>query len=507
MSENPSTVAARALVEALIAQGVRHVVISPGSRSAPIVYALERSGLDVHVRIDERVAAFTALGFARFGPAAVVTTSGTAAANLHPALLEARHSHLGLIAITADRPHEMRGVAANQTTEQTHMYGPHIHAVEIPAGAQPAGIGNQIARVAAVARGVFTAPAPVHVNIAFREPLVPEQPEWVPGVIGPEVYPRRLQGESVPINTTCAVVVAGDGAGEQAARFAAEAELPLLAEPSSGARGGATAVGPYQRLLPELLGEIRHAIVFGRPTLSRPVSALLAEAPEVTVVDSTGQWVDVAGNATRVVAGVEGAPCDTAWLARWREAEAALTLDGGRAAEVVARVLAGDVQVMLGSSMAIRYADIFGPVGEDFTNAPVWACRGLAGIDGTVSTASGIALGSDPVRVVVGDLTFAHDVGALALGPEERTPDIQIVVLNDRGGGIFAHLEHGQPEYASTFPRFFATPVDIEIGGIAQGYGLEHRLIAPGESLEVLDAPVRGRSIVEIQLPSVAENF
>lgn len=505
MSENPSTLAARALVESLIAQGVRHVVISPGSRSAPIVYALAASGLDVHVRIDERVAAFTALGLARFGPAAVVTTSGTAAANLHPALLEARHSHLGLIAITADRPHEMRGVGANQTTEQMHMYGPHIHAVEIPAGAGAPGIANQIARVAAMARGAFAAPAPVHVNIAFREPLVPERPEWVPGVIGPEVHPRTMQGEAVTVSTTRAVVVAGDGAGEEAARFAAESRLPLLAEPSSGARGGATAIGPYQRLLPALQGETEHAIVFGRPTLSRPVSALLAQAPEITVVDSTGEWVDVAGRATRIVAGVEGAPGDDAWLERWRREEAALAVDGGRAAEAVSKVLAGDVQVMIGSSMAIRYADIFGPAGEEFTRAPVWASRGLAGIDGTIATASGIALGSGPIRAVTGDLTFAHDVGALALGPDERVPDIQIIVLNDHGGGIFARLEHAQPEHASTFPRFFATPVEMDIGRIARGYGVEHQLIGPGDSLDVLNDPVRGRSIVEIELPRVAE--
>src|SRR5690625_1628572 len=135
---NPSTEAARALVDALIFHGVRHVVLSPGSRSAPLAYALARAErrerIEVHVRIDERVAAFTALGLARFGPAAVVTTSGTAAANLHPALLEARHSGLGLLAITADRPHELRGVGANQSTDQLHMFGPHIPAVEIPAG-------------------------------------------------------------------------------------------------------------------------------------------------------------------------------------------------------------------------------------------------------------------------------------------------------------------------------------------------------------------------------------
>lgn len=520
---NPSTTTARALVDALIFHGVQHVVLSPGSRSAPLAYALARAGsrgrIEVHVRIDERVAAFTALGLARFGPAAVVTTSGTAAANLHPALLEARHSGLGLLAITADRPHELRGVGANQTTDQLHMFGPHIPAVEIPAGSSRAAIGNRVARILALAEGAFGPPGPVHVNIAFRDPLVPDADpgpspgeEEDPASTGPRVRVRRASTGSGEVDLSVpSVVVAGDGAGERAAEFAAGTGLPLLAEPSSGARTGSSAIGPYQRLLPHLAGEVEQVIVFGRPTLSRPVSALLARAERVTVVADHPEWVDLRGRAEQIVADVSAAGSgDPRWLERWREQERAVMGTEAAQAGLAPRVLAhalgrGQAQAMIGSSMAIRHADIHGPVGEAYTRAPVYAARGLAGIDGTIATASGIALASGPIRVIAGDLTFAHDVGALALGPAERAPELQIVVLNDGGGGIFANLEHGQEQYAATFDRFFATPVHLVVEHLAAAYGYEYERITDAARLpEVLGPEIQGRSIVEVQLPPVS---
>lgn len=523
-SLNSSTAAARALVDALILHGVRHVVLSPGSRSAPLAYALARAAdagrVEVHVRIDERVAAFTALGLARFGPAAVVTTSGTAAANLHPALLEARHSRLGLIAITADRPHEMRGVGANQTTDQLHMFGPHIPTVEIPAGVPGAAIVNQVSRIAARTFGAFAPPEPVHLNIAFRDPLVPEhagqehagqEQTEAPSPPGAHIAPSRTVPGAAEIDVEApTVVVAGDGSGQQAATFAEQAQLPLLAEPSSGARGGRTAIGPYQHLLADLSPQVEQVVVFGRPTLSRPVSRLLETTARVTIVADSPEWVDVTGSAEQVVGRVTAGGARPDWLAQWQEAAKAWTAaqETGLAGAVVSRALgAGQQQVMIGSSMAIRYADIHAPVGESFTAAPVYAARGLAGIDGTISTASGIGLGSGPIRAIVGDLTFAHDVGALALGPSERAPDIHIVVLNDGGGGIFARLEHGEERYAATFERYFATPVNLEMKHIAAAYGYEYRTITRADEIEdALTPEIRGRSILEVHLPTVSGN-
>lgn len=513
---NPSTLAARALIDSLITHGVEHVVLCPGSRSAPLAYALAgaaRAGrLEVHVRVDERVAAFTALGLARFGPAAVVTTSGTAAANLHPALLEARHAGLGLIAVTADRPHEMRGVGANQTTDQLHMFGPRILSVELPAGAGAAAIANQVARLAARARGVFGPREPVHLNVAFRDPLVPgDAPAHVPAADGPEP-PEALRATVEPIAVPAdarGVVVAGDGAGPTAAEFAARAGWPLLAEPSSGARGGTTAIGPYQLLIPDLARDVERVVVFGRPTLSRPVSGLLATAPHVTVVAAGPEWVDVTGNAKLIAGAVSPAGrADAAWLERWRESERATGGGATLAAAVLSHVLgSGAPQLMIGSSLPIRYADIHGPAGASFTSEAVWSARGLAGIDGTISTATGIALASGPIRVVLGDLTFAHDVGGLALGPRERAADIQIVVLNDGGGGIFGGLEHGDPAYSDVFERFFATPLELDLEHIATAYGYRYRKIdSPAEIPSALAPRISGRSIVEVELPRVSGN-
>ncbi len=518
MSLNPSTAVARAVVAGLVTYGVKHVVLCPGSRSAPLVYALaaaaDRGDLTVHVRIDERVGAFTSLGLARFAPSAVITTSGTAAANLHPALLEAREAGRGIIAITADRPHDMRGVGANQATQQVGMYGPAIPTIEIPAGAEAASVPNVMSRIAARARGAFGRPEPAHLNVAFRDPLVPEDAPAGAGfdLPHPSLGLGTISREAEIIDgDLLTVVVAGDGAGEEAARFAEALGVPLLAEPSSGARHGAVAIGPYQRILAGELGErVEQAIVFGRPTLSRPVSRLLANAAQVTVVTDRPDWVDVTGNATRIIAAAApGTPGSEEWLAQWRAEENNFSDRGGLGADVVAEALsAGQGQVFLGSSMAIRYADIFSPAGEKYTSAPVYASRGLAGIDGTIATATGIALASgQPIRVILGDLTFAHDVGALALGPGEPEADVQIVVLNDGGGGIFKRLEHGEDRYSATFERYFATPVQMNVEEIARAYGYEYERVTEASAVAgALAEPVRGRSIVEVELPKLSGN-
>lgn len=510
-----SVQAASVLIDALTFHGVRHVVISPGSRSAPLAYALaayeEAGRLEVHVRVDERVAAFTALGLAQDEPAAVVTTSGTAAANLHPALLEARHGRQGLVAITADRPHELREVGASQTTTQAGIYGHAIPYVDVPAGAADNDISNHIARYLARATGAFGPPHPVHINIGFRDPLTPTGPP--PVLVGqhPRVQPRTLSGTPKEMDLRArTVVVAGAGAGPEAAEFAERGGVPLLAEPSSGARGGATAIGPYQHLLTELAPKVENVIVWGRPTLSRPVTHLLANAPRVHVVANDPGWVDTHGNAEEIIAAPTlGQPADPNWLKEWHEAELAVTSSEELAPHVLRHVLgSGHGQIMLGSSMTIRYADIHGPTGAQFTSAKVYASRGLAGIDGTISTASGIALASGPTRVVLGDLSFAHDVGALALGPRERSPHVQIVVLNDGGGAIFGRLEHGQPRYADTFDRFFATPVSVNMEEIAHAYGYDYVTITdPNEISGVLTPKIRGQSIVHVELPRLTGNF
>ncbi|NMR18792.1 2-succinyl-5-enolpyruvyl-6-hydroxy-3-cyclohexene-1-carboxylic-acid synthase [Cellulomonas fimi] len=603
----PATAAARVLVQALARLGVRDVVLAPGSRSAPLAYALAAASLPdgerpagaptirLSVRIDERSAAFLALGLARGSavpahgaaepphgaasrgpadgttagggarPVAIVTTSGTATANLHPAVLEAHHAGVPLLVLTADRPHELRGTGANQTTDQVGLFGSAVRlSVDVPAPSgrpgEHADVRQLASRAVAAALGSRTGdPGPVHLNLSFREPLAPgpDDGTWpAPSSVGLSEVVRRGAADAVEPGTPAGgplvpadvstqpaaatehvptVVVAGDGAGPAARRLAEANGWPLLAEPSSGARAGDHAITAYRLLLdrPELGGAIRRAVVLGRPTLSRPVQQLLARADvEVLVVAPRGgAWPDAMRRASTVLAevplqllgGVTG-PAGHAgeWLARWQKAGAiaAEAIDrvldaapkgrrsrsgtrvrGPLLAREVARASRPDDVLVVGSSNPIRDLDLVARWDGD---APVvLANRGLAGIDGTVSTAIGVALALPRrrVRALLGDLTFLHDVGGLLRGPFEPEPNLQLVVANDDGGSIFATLEHGAPEHASAFERVFGTPHGADLGALCAGYAVRHELVRDVESLRVaLATPGPGLSVVEVRV-------
>jgi 2-succinyl-5-enolpyruvyl-6-hydroxy-3-cyclohexene-1-carboxylate synthase len=540
--------AARLAVKALVDGGVRHVVLAPGSRSAPMAYALaeaeEAGRIEVQVRIDERVAGFTALGLALGSgdPAAVLTTSGTAVGNLLPAVMEANHAAVPLLVLSADRPEELRGTGANQTTIQLDIFGEHVRfAADIPAGANPeTAIGTALS--AARGRLPGTPSGPVQLNLAFRDPLTPaldgggwdsgqtvHPPAPVAGPFQQGSGPGPLGQEAAePADTGTrhrTVVIAGHGAGGSAEVFARSLGLPLLADPTSNARYGPNSVGPYRLLLqhfgPASAQPIERAVVFGRPTLSRPIAALLARPDikralylprrvawfiegrrsEQTILD-WDELADFAGN------GPEG------WLQAWQDAARAaeVALDGVLAAAEdltglhVAREVWARTQgnLVLGSSNPVRDADLAGRP-QSVPAAAVYANRGLSGIDGTVSTATGIGLATGrPTRVLLGDLTFLHDAGALLLGPGEREADLQLVVLNDGGGGIFSLLEHGilgrKPRYAAAVERLFGTPQEADIAALAAGYGLSHRRITTTADLAAaLAEPPAGRSILEVR--------
>jgi 2-succinyl-5-enolpyruvyl-6-hydroxy-3-cyclohexene-1-carboxylate synthase len=568
-ADNPATTAARVLVQALTALGVREVVLAPGSRSAPLAYALADAArpdgdrpvgapsLTLHVRVDERAAGFLALGLAKAAdavgetrPVAVVTTSGTAVANLHPAVLEASHVGLPLLILTADRPHELRGTGANQTTDQVGLFGSAVRfAADVPAPTGRVGEGRDLrhlaSRAVAAALGSRTgAPGPVHLDLAFREPLAPAGTAWPApstaglvevqrrGATGGDGAARGSHATPAASDDTCTVVVAGDGAGPVARSIAEANGWPLLAEPSSGALGGPCAIGAYRLLLgrPELGGQVRRVLVLGRPTLSRPVTSLLArDDVEVVVVAPRGaDWPDASRSAVQVLAEVParllGRPSGDgggAWLDAWVAAGSAAlaALDGvldpealatpSRAgtrvtgpllARAVARAMSeGDVLVV-GSSNPVRDLDLVGT----WDDPPlVLANRGLAGIDGTLSTAIGVALAlpARRVRALVGDLTFLHDVGGLLRGSLEAAADLQIVVANDDGGSIFATLEHGAPERADVFERVFATPHGADLSALCAAYGVRHTRVGDVDGLApALAAPGPGVSVVEVRV-------
>jgi 2-succinyl-5-enolpyruvyl-6-hydroxy-3-cyclohexene-1-carboxylate synthase len=506
-----STELARGVVGALIGAGVTDVVLAPGSRNAPLgfaaVDAAEAGLLRLHTRVDERTAGFLALGLTKTGaPAAVICTSGTAVANLHPAVLEAAHAGLRLVAVTADRPQRLHGTGANQTTDQVGIFGPLVET-----------------------RDLDHAPSwltfwggPLHLNVRFDEPLVPDD-RWVPDIergekpqqVRPTVHETVAPGPRT-------VVVAGDDAGPPARILAEQGNWPLFAEPSSGSRTGGNPIRSYRLLLHGDLGaRIERVVVFGHPTLSRPVSRLLAR-DDVMVLDAgvQGVWserpfpVDDRFSSGRPAC---DEPDDPAWLDEWRTADRSVSrqLDALLAAEpdltpyevagAVSRALPPEGLLVVGASSPIRDLDLMVAPYAVGDRRKVIANRGLSGIDGTVSTAIGAALGrptSSRALALLGDVTFLHDMTGLVLGPHETRPDLMLVVVNDDGGSIFSMLEQGAAAYADRYETLFGTPHGVDLAALCAATRtphlqvrslpeLEQALANPNGGIEVVEARVR----------------
>jgi 2-succinyl-5-enolpyruvyl-6-hydroxy-3-cyclohexene-1-carboxylate synthase len=518
---------ARVLVDELVRGGVTDAVLSPGSRSAPVALALaaaERDGrLRLHVRIDERTASFLALGLAKASgrPVPVLTTSGTATAHLHAAVLEADASGIPLIALTADRPPELRATGANQTIEQPGLYGGAVRwatDLGVPEAGREAAQNrywrSAVSRAVVVARGELSAdPGPVHLNLPFRDPLLPdgEPPEltgpWA-GRAGGAAW-TGVQERAARMTTPVTwfprtLLVAGDGPALWG-RIAAgnlQRVCPVVAEPSSGAwvdgalRGGALLLGAGDWLAEHLPDRV---VVLGRPTLSRPVSALLADPRvEVEVTSGTSRWADPARSAATVgmsfsASPAEGEHVDAGWAGEWRAAadrvgaavDAALDaeprLTAARLARDLVAALPSGALLVLGSSTPVRDVDRLAVPRGDVT---VLANRGAAGIDGTISTALGAAVVHDgPAFALMGDLTFLHDLQGLLTGDGERRPDLTVVVPDNDGGGIFAQLEPGQERYARDYRRVFGTPHGRDLVGVAAALGWAASAVTDADAL------------------------
>ena len=528
------------LVDELIAGGVRDAVLCPGSRNAPLAVALHAADaagrIRLHVRVDERGAGFLALGAARAGglPAVVVTTSGTAVANLHPAVLEAHHGAVPLLVLTADRPPHLRGVGANQVIDQRSVFGSgtlrfqHEFAVAATNVARVGYWRGQVCRALAATRGALSSglAGPVHLNIPFDAPLLPDDgadgDDVVAGGRGGRPWTRiGLPGPGPSIaapapGEKCLFI--GDLTSQLAGR-AATAGYPVISE--AGGLGGAHVLAAGLHLIGDAHFVDGHlpdrVIVLGRPTLFRQVTALLARSDVVIdVVDNPGGYADLAGTVRAVASDLGDLPpaadvLPADWLTSWRHADAAassaidaLLSDRDIAASAVlartvaARLPAG-ATLYLGSSQTPR--DV-GRFTRPRAGIRILANRGVAGIDGTLSTAIGTALGErppTPAYALIGDLAFLHDVTALAIGPHEPRPDLTVVVANNDGGGIFATLEQGAPRYATSFERVFGTPTGAEIADITAGFGAQHMLVVTADELaETIAEPPSGIRVVEV---------
>lgn len=507
------------VVEALAACGVTDVVLAPGSRNAPLSLALHAADaagrLRLHVRVDERVAGFTALGLAKGSGrvVAVVTTSGTAVANLAPAVMEAHAAGVPLVLVTADRPAEVVGTGANQTTDQVGIFGPAaLGVVRLSAASGTIQAWTAaVQRAHVLASGVRTRrPGPVQLNVEFPSPHVGPVPEVevqvaeVSASIGATVF------ELDERPTVVLVGDAGPKVGTEARAAAEFAGAPLFAEPSSNARTGGSAVAGYRLLLDSPLSErIERVLCFGHPTLSRPVARLLSRADvELVVVTDRADWTDIGSRAAIVADRVLLTGQPEGWLEAWLAADAALPARGGTeldsaavVAAVLASVAAGD-NLFLGSSQTIRDADL-APIAP--VRATTWSNRGLSGIDGTLATATGVALATwRPTTVLLGDLTLQHDLGALVAAPLEPTAEVRVVVAHDDGGAIFHTLEQGAPEYADAFERVFGTPQSVDLAAVGAALGWDTvTATTRAELAAALVEPVRGRQMVVARIPRV----
>ena len=544
----PSVDTASAILSSLDALGVTHVLYCPGSRSAPFAYALEAGsfGGDARAVLDERGAGFAAVGLARTGALpAIVVTSGTAVAELAPAVLEASHARLPLLLLTADRPGELRGVGASQATDLSGFFGAQVRAsIDLePQEASPSLVGHLARAVAAACGAPSGAPGPVQINVAFRDPLTPVGPacdcgaeagaSFVPHpplVLRAPAVPERWEDVVGP--AAAGLIVAGEGASPRAREWSRASGFPLLAEPASGAwkDGGVT---PFeQSLVASPLGrEVDAVVVTGRPTLSRPIQALLARADaRVVVVDAHAPWVDISGNASVVVADLEPArepirAVQAEWASRVREAardageriESLLASGSGRTMLDLARSAAASTSgpLVLGASNPVRAFDLAVPTLE---GRVVHSNRGQAGIDGTIATAVGICLGSgyageasapsdERVTAVMGDLTACHDASSLALVASTGA-HLDIIVADDQGGGIFATLEHGRATSPEAYDRWFGLAQSVDYEALAAAYGVAFaRADVPWELESLLARPASGPRLIHAPVERAAHLY
>lgn len=608
--ENPATLLARAVVASLVEAGVKRVVISPGSRNAPLTYALADAAqagyLQLRVVVDERSAAFVALGASRSDwlheglarPAVAVMTSGSAVANAHPAVVEADAAGVPLIILSADRPHALVNTGASQTTVQTGIFGAATrYQADLGDTNASGAVANQVRRAVAAASGRLSLdPGPVHLNVRLAPPLAPAAPWQVPH-LEPKTHwlrarkPLEEQLNGVTVSQVgCrlgldparrGVIVVGDNDDAELAHFAASLAhawgWPLLAEPTSLVRTDANAVAAYSALLAggdgsasgdgaQLSQEIEQLLVVGHPTLTRPIGALLAREDIYQVVlTNRARWSDVSGQAAYVTtleqalsslntpdvragagagadadaggdasasaaagagAGVGKNAASPLWLQRWlqagqqqlnatsvtKAAQMALTTwqatsqyeSHSQSTAIHSDGLESSVTLMAASSMTIRYLDARLPTGKQLKKmpGPVVANRGLAGIDGTISTAVGLAWASgQPVRVIIGDLAAAHDLTGLVKAVTENEVDLQVIVLDDHGGKIFSGLEYGASELSNYFPRFFTTAQQVDFAQAAAAFGAHVSVIDDVDGLQsLLSKTIEGRSLVHVKL-------
>jgi 2-succinyl-5-enolpyruvyl-6-hydroxy-3-cyclohexene-1-carboxylate synthase len=507
----------QAFVDELVRCGMTDAVTSPGSRNAPLVLTLAaQDGVAAHSVIDERAAGFVALGLAKASgrPVAVTCTSGSAAANLMPAVVEAWEARVPLIVLTADRPPELREVGAGQSIDQVKLYGSHAKwFVEV--GNHEPTRATAVHHRALACRAYWTAiggrPGPVHLNFPLREPLAPVREEldagdWEGRVEGAPWVKRegRTAADGPPLPPARrGVVVAGAGADPAAAALAERLRWPLLADAISGLRAG-SAVAHYDVLLrcERFASEQRPDFVLrvGDLPTSKPLRAWLTGAEQWSV-DPHATWQDPTHEATRMVEAVPtgGEEADPSWLEAWRAADALVPAALAQTPEpfeprvwtaVVDAAPQGSL-LYVASSMPIRDVEAFVPASEH----RFLSNRGANGIDGTIASAAGAALAHEGrALVLLGDIALLHDLGGL-LAARRLGADITVVCANNGGGNIFDYLPVAGVADRAAFEEHIVTPSGIELERVAALADMEY---ASAETADAVRAAIEsGARLIE----------
>ncbi len=542
---NPATLWAQTLVEEFYRAGLRRVVIAPGSRSTPLTMAfVAHPGVHHFIHLDERSAAFFALGLALASgqPAALVCTSGTAAAEFFPAVVEASQSDVPLLLLTADRPPELRHSGANQTIDQRRLYGAFARwSVDLPLPESAPSLRllrslrTLADRALAVAQGLNGVPGPVHLNVPFRKPLEPtgaDAPALAPSRRDNAPWTRIHLAPRAPLESQLdalaerlkdarrGLIVAGPrtpahrGLDAAIYRLARRTGWPVLADPLSNLRFGPSApetvIGGYalglanhaddDLLLPDVV--LRFGAMPTANALNSWLAALPPDVPQIGV-EAHGRWHDGDFSLSELLACDERLFCDgltkhltdfhpdSSWLVAWQEMDDRVqaTLDAasegeGALVRSLFAALPEQAQVVVANSLPIRHVDEFVPVLP--TRLRLFGNRGASGIDGTVSTALGVAAASgQPVVLLTGDLSFFHDQNGL-LALREEGVKLDIVLLNNDGGGIFHRLPVSR--FEPPFTQAFVTPHGLDFSHATRQYGLVYRRLEPRDAPEALRA-------------------
>ncbi|MBS4173904.1 2-succinyl-5-enolpyruvyl-6-hydroxy-3-cyclohexene-1-carboxylic-acid synthase [Bacillus sp. FJAT-49736] len=541
-------------IQELVTSGVEDVVISPGSRSTPLAMLIaEHPNLNYHVNIDERSAAFFALGMAKQTrkPVALLCTSGTAAANYYPAIIEAKISRVPLIVLTADRPHELRDIGAPQSIDQIHLYGKHVKwFAEMSIPDEHEELLYYVRTTASRAVNIsLQAPAgPVHLNFPFREPLIPRlEPtpfekvkQSVKSSQGALVLPTGemericMELEKHEKGLIICGVIDEPGFTQAVLTLSEKLGYPILADPlsqlRSGSHNGATIIDNYDTILKagtymkELSPEV--IIRFGGMAVSKPLTLFLKGLQNVVhyIVDSGSGWRDPIKMGTEMIHADETIFCDGLativrnptnfkWLQLWQQlnektknivqlaVEDIQDLDEGKAVVELTKLLPSNSTLFVGNSMPIRDVDTFFHFNQK--NIRVMANRGANGIDGVVSSAAGASVYADNLFLLIGDLSFFHDLNGLLAAKMHRL-NITVIVINNNGGGIFSFLP--QAGSSKNFEHLFGTPIDLEFEYAIKMYGGNYQKVMNwDEYRESINKAIKTPGLNVIEVPTNRE--